>query len=154
MLALGVCFPQTCSSAGRRFAASRSRLHYHQRLEIIIDLPIGFPINNIISLSTVAANHVVSTKTISMKCFVNWNLLRFHVGWRNTQPHLNWFVLSLTLTRAYLLFTLQNLYTSNAITPVCRFETTNCHHNNSNDTNSQQHRYACICAAVCQCVSG
>jgi len=28
MLALGVCFLQPCSSAGRRFAASRSRLHY------------------------------------------------------------------------------------------------------------------------------
>jgi len=30
-LALGVCFPQTCSSAGRMFAstASRSRLHYY-----------------------------------------------------------------------------------------------------------------------------
>ena len=26
-LALGVCFPQSCSSAGRRFAESRSRLH-------------------------------------------------------------------------------------------------------------------------------
>jgi len=28
-LALGVCFPQPCSSAGRRFAASRSRLQYY-----------------------------------------------------------------------------------------------------------------------------
>jgi len=27
-LALGVCFPQTCTSAGCRFSASRSRLHY------------------------------------------------------------------------------------------------------------------------------
>jgi len=32
MLALGVCLPQTCSSAGRMFAASRSRLHYNQRI--------------------------------------------------------------------------------------------------------------------------
>jgi len=29
MLAIGVCFPQTCSSAGRRFAASKSRLHHY-----------------------------------------------------------------------------------------------------------------------------
>jgi len=29
MLALGVCFPQPCLSAGRRFAASRSRLYYY-----------------------------------------------------------------------------------------------------------------------------
>ena len=27
--ALGVCFPQTCSSVGRRFVASRSRSHYY-----------------------------------------------------------------------------------------------------------------------------
>jgi len=32
MLALGVCLPQTCSSAGRRFATSKSRLHYYQRI--------------------------------------------------------------------------------------------------------------------------
>ena len=33
-LALGVCFPQPsgCSSAGRRFAASRSRLQYYRRI--------------------------------------------------------------------------------------------------------------------------
>ena len=30
ILALGVCFPQTSTSAGRMFAASRSRLHYCQ----------------------------------------------------------------------------------------------------------------------------
>jgi len=30
MLALGVCFSQTCTSAGRMFAASRSRLHYYR----------------------------------------------------------------------------------------------------------------------------
>ena len=30
LLALGVCFPQPCLSAGRRFAASRSRLHYYR----------------------------------------------------------------------------------------------------------------------------
>ena len=31
-LALGVCFPQACSSAGRRFAASRSRLQTCRRI--------------------------------------------------------------------------------------------------------------------------
>jgi len=31
-LALGVCFPQPCSSAGRRFAASRSRLQYYRQI--------------------------------------------------------------------------------------------------------------------------
>jgi len=31
-LALGACFPQPCSSAGRRFAASGSRLHYYRRI--------------------------------------------------------------------------------------------------------------------------
>jgi len=30
--ALGVCFPQTCSSAGRWFAASKSLLHYYWRI--------------------------------------------------------------------------------------------------------------------------
>jgi len=29
-----------------------------------------------------------SATTISMKCLVNWILLRFHVCFRNTQPHL------------------------------------------------------------------
>ena len=32
MLALGVCLPQTCSSAGRMLAASRSSLQYYQRI--------------------------------------------------------------------------------------------------------------------------
>jgi len=31
-LALGVCFPQPCSSAGRRFAASRSRVQNYRRI--------------------------------------------------------------------------------------------------------------------------
>jgi len=30
--ALGVCFPQPCSSAGSKFAASRSRLQYYRRI--------------------------------------------------------------------------------------------------------------------------
>jgi len=34
MLALIVCFPQPCSSAGRRFAASRSRMNYYRTLAI------------------------------------------------------------------------------------------------------------------------
>jgi len=32
-LALGICFPQPCSSAGRMFAASRSRLQYYRRID-------------------------------------------------------------------------------------------------------------------------
>jgi len=32
MLAVGVCLPQTCSNAGRRFAVSRKRLHYYRRI--------------------------------------------------------------------------------------------------------------------------
>ena len=32
MLALGVCFPQPCSSDGRSFAASRSRLNYYHKI--------------------------------------------------------------------------------------------------------------------------
>jgi len=32
LLALGMCFLQPCSSAGRRFATSGSRLHYYQRM--------------------------------------------------------------------------------------------------------------------------
>ena len=31
-IALGVCFPQPCSSAGRTFAVSRSRLQYYRRI--------------------------------------------------------------------------------------------------------------------------
>jgi len=36
-LALGVCFPHTFLSAGRRFAASRSRLHYCWQFLVIRD---------------------------------------------------------------------------------------------------------------------
>jgi len=32
MLALGACFPEPCSSDGRRFAASRSRLNHYQTI--------------------------------------------------------------------------------------------------------------------------
>ena len=31
-LALGLCFPQSCSSAGRMFTASRSHLQYYRRI--------------------------------------------------------------------------------------------------------------------------
>ena len=62
-LALGVCFPQPCSSAGRRFAASRSRLQNYRRI-------FSFPTKN------------------SMKCVVNWIPRRIRVRSRNTQPHL------------------------------------------------------------------
>jgi len=64
MLALGICFPQTCSSADRRFAAAGSRLHYYRQC-------------------------FVSTKTNPMKYIENWIPLRLQVRSRNTQPHLN-----------------------------------------------------------------
>jgi len=63
--ALGVCFPQPCSSAGRMFAVSRSRLQYYRRI-------VSFP-----------------QKKNSMKFVVNWIPLRIRVCSRNTQPHLN-----------------------------------------------------------------
>ena len=63
-LALGVCFPQPCSSAGRRFAASRSRLQTYRR------------------------NFICTTKN-SMECVVKWIPLRISVRSRNTQYHLN-----------------------------------------------------------------
>ena len=62
-LALGVCFPQPCSSAGSRFARSRSRLQYYWRISSF------------------------SPKK-SMKCFVNWIPLRMRICSRNIQPHL------------------------------------------------------------------
>jgi len=62
--ALGVCFPQPCSSAGRRFAASRSRLQNYRRIVV-------FP-----------------QQKYSMKCVLNWIPLRNRVRLRNTQPHL------------------------------------------------------------------
>jgi len=64
-LALGVCFPQPCSSAGRRFAASRSRVQNYRQ---IVSLP---------------------QQQNSMKCVVNWIPLRIRVRSRNTQTHLN-----------------------------------------------------------------
>jgi len=62
--ALGVCFPQPCSSAGRMFAVSRSRLQYYRRI-------VSF-----------------SQQKNSMKCVVNWIPLRIRVRSRNTQPYL------------------------------------------------------------------
>jgi len=41
-LALGVCFPQTCWSAGRRFAVSRSLLHYYWRIVSFPQQQIGW----------------------------------------------------------------------------------------------------------------
>jgi len=59
--ALGVCFPQPCSSAGRRFAASRSHLQYYRQ------------------------NCFVFTTKISRKCVVNWIPLRIRTRSRNAQ---------------------------------------------------------------------
>jgi len=67
MLALGVCLPQPCLSAGRRFAASRSRLNYYEQ----------FRFHN---------NEFVSRTTNSMKCVVNWIPLNTHVRFENTKP--------------------------------------------------------------------
>jgi len=61
-LALGVCFLQPCSSAGRRFAAIGSRLHYY------------------------TTNCFASTKMNSMKCLVNWIPLRIRVRSKITPP--------------------------------------------------------------------
>jgi len=63
-LALGVCYTQTCFSAGRMVGTSRSRLHYYRK------------------------NCFGSTRTHSMRCLVNWIPLRIRVRSRNTQPHL------------------------------------------------------------------
>jgi len=41
-----------------------------------------------ITFGLLPTNHFVSTKTDSMKCLVNWNLLRIRVCLRNTQPNL------------------------------------------------------------------
>jgi len=40
ILALGVCFPQSCSSAGCRFAASRSRLKHYRPVHSFPQRPI------------------------------------------------------------------------------------------------------------------
>ena len=58
-LALGVCFPQPCSSAGRRFAASRSSVQNYQRI-------VSFP-----------------QQKKPMKCVVNWIPLKIRVRSRN-----------------------------------------------------------------------
>ena len=63
MLAVGVCLPQFCSSTGRRFALSKSRLQYYRRI-------VSFP------------------QKKSIKCVVNWTPLRIRIRWKNTQPHL------------------------------------------------------------------
>ena len=64
-LAPSVCFPQPCSSAGRRFAASKT------------------------TFTKLPTNLFVSTTTKSLKYVVNWIPLRMRVRSRNTQAHLN-----------------------------------------------------------------
>jgi len=66
MLVLGVCFQQTCLSAGRMFDASRSRLYYYQR---IVSSPQLVPTN-------------------LMKCLVSWIPLRICVRLRKNQTQL------------------------------------------------------------------
>jgi len=87
-LALCVCFPQPCSSAGRLFAASRSRLQYYRRI-------ISFPqqkkwmkcVVNWIPLRICVRSRNTQPH-LEMKCIVNWIPLRICVRSRNTQPHL------------------------------------------------------------------
>ena len=62
-LALGVCFPQPCSSAGRMFARPRSRVQNYRWI-------VSFP-----------------HKKIDEMC-CNWIPLRICVRLRNNQPHL------------------------------------------------------------------
>jgi len=67
-LALGVCFPQTCSS------------HVLERWPQVCCVKITF-----IVLPT---NRSISTTQKSMKCVVNWIPLRIRLRSRNTQPNL------------------------------------------------------------------
>jgi len=60
-ISLCVWFAQFCSSADRRFAASRSRVHYYRRIDSFL-------------------------KKKSMKYVVNWIPLRIRVRSRNIQP--------------------------------------------------------------------
>ena len=62
-LSIGVCFPQPCSSAGHRFAASISCIQNYRQ---IFSFPLHF---------------------FFMKCVVNWIPLSIHVRSSNTQPH-------------------------------------------------------------------
>jgi len=61
-IALGVCLPQPCPSAGRMFAASRSRLNQYCSID-------SFP-----------------QKTHSMKYFENWIPLNPHARFSQTLP--------------------------------------------------------------------
>jgi len=63
-LALGVCFPQLCWSAGRKVCRVK------------------------ITCTKLPTNGIVSTTKIPMKYVVNWIPLRIRVRSRNTQPHL------------------------------------------------------------------
>jgi len=63
-LALGICFLQTCTSTGRMFAASRSRLHYYWQIVSFWQRRMNL-----------------------MKCRVNWIPLRIRTRSRNTQGY-------------------------------------------------------------------
>jgi len=64
MLALSVCFPQPVPQHGLQVCR--------------VKITFGFPPNN----------WFVSTKTNSIKCFVNWIPLNTHVRFNQTQPYL------------------------------------------------------------------
>ena len=70
-LALGVCFPQPCSSSGRRFAASRSRVQNYQR---IVSFPQHkFPMKNVVNWMIplrILLVHEIPNSTLKVKL---WN---------------------------------------------------------------------------------
>jgi len=71
MLALDVCFPKTCTSAGRAYLPRQ---------------------NHVYITTDPAGNSFVSTTMNSMKCLANWIPLTIRVRSRNTQPTLTWAV--------------------------------------------------------------
>jgi len=89
ILVLGVCFLQSCSSAGRRFATSRSRLHYFKHIGLPAKLLDYFLRSDKSNINQNSEKHLVPTTTNSMKYIVNSIPLRICVRSRNIQPHLN-----------------------------------------------------------------
>jgi len=80
-LALGVCFPQPCSSAGRMFAAPRSRVQKYRQI-------VSFPQQKFDEMRCKLDStenprsfekYPPTTTKIAMKCVVNWIPLRIHV---------------------------------------------------------------------------
>jgi len=89
LLAPGVCFPQPCSSAGRRFAASRSRSQYYRRI-------ISFP----------------QQKIDEMRCKLDSTEKFSHS--RNTQPRLSGLYFFLEPEKEYTFKFIENQPSSRA----------------------------------------